>query len=280
MGYKTICVIISDAAADASALGAAAALAMRFDAHLDVKCIGIEPVQFEAMTMGAIMPMLDYDIAEATRRAQDMMAWAQGRLPIGLGKVALQALVVPQIGLDRVIARLTSYADLVIASKPYGAGHTPLQVATLEAILFGTGAPVIVVPDAGADFSRPFGRIAVAWNETDAALAAIRRALPLLKAAARVDVVMVDPPSHSPERSDPGGAITLMLSRHGVKAEVAVLARSQPRVSEILARFALEHGVDAIVMGAYSHSRFREAIFGGATRDMLEAAKLPLIMAH
>ena len=300
MAYKTICVIVSDPASDGAALAAAAAAALRHDAHLDVKCISIEPVQFEAMTMGAAMPMLEYDLTEARNRAQLLMTWSQGRLPIGLGKVAMQAVVVPQIGLDRMIARLTSYADLVFAAKPYGPGHTPLQVATLEAVLFGTGAPVIVVPDtgagggadarsdsrsdmdadAGAAAGKPYGRIVVAWNETEAALAAIRGALPMLKAAAHVDIVMVDPPSHSPERSDPGGAITLMLSRHGVKAEVAILSRSLPRVSDVLARFALEHAADAIVMGAYSHSRLREAIFGGATRDMLEAAHLPLIMAH
>jgi len=284
MSYKTVCVIVSDPASDGAALAAAAAFALRYDAHLDVKCISIEPIQFEAMTMGAAMPMLEYDLTEARRRAQLLMTWSQGRLPIGMGKVAMQAVVVPQIGLDRMIARLTSYADLVIASKPYGAGHTPLQGATLEAVLFGTGAPVVVVPDSGAktdvEFNLPFGRIVVAWNETEAALAAIRGALPMLKAAAHVDIVMVDPPSHSPERSDPGGAITLMLSRHGVKAEVAILSRSLPRVSDVLARFALEHAADAIVMGAYSHSRLREAIFGGATRDMLEAAHLPLVMAH
>jgi nucleotide-binding universal stress UspA family protein len=51
-------------------------------------------------------------------------------------------------------------------------------------------------------------------------------------------------------------------------------------VSEVIARFAREHGADAVVMGAYGHSRFREAILGGATRDLLESAPLPLVMAH
>jgi nucleotide-binding universal stress UspA family protein len=35
-----------------------------------------------------------------------------------------------------------------------------------------------------------------------------------------------------------------------------------------------------IVMGAYGHSRFREAILGGATRHMLETAEVPIFMAH
>jgi nucleotide-binding universal stress UspA family protein len=53
-----------------------------------------------------------------------------------------------------------------------------------------------------------------------------------------------------------------------------------PRVSEILNRFATEHGCDLMVMGAYGHSRFREAILGGATRDLLEKSTVPLLMAH
>jgi nucleotide-binding universal stress UspA family protein len=92
--------------------------------------------------------------------------------------------------------------------------------------------------------------------------------------------VMIDPPTHSPERSDPGGAVCLMLARHGVKAEVSILSRTLPRVSEILTRFATEHGANLIVMGAYGHSRFRESLLGGATRDMLEGTSLPLLMAH
>ena len=111
-------------------------------------------------------------------------------------------------------------------------------------------------------------------------MAATRAALPLLKGADLVDITVVDPPPHGPERSDPGGLLCQMLVRHGVRAEVSVLARSLPRVSEVLARHATDQNADLLVMGAYGHSRFREAILGGATRNMLEQAELPVLMAH
>jgi nucleotide-binding universal stress UspA family protein len=95
-----------------------------------------------------------------------------------------------------------------------------------------------------------------------------------------VDIAIIDPPLHAADRSDPGGELSLWLARHGVKAEVAVLARSQPRISDILLRFAQDKGSDALVMGAYGHSRLREAVLGGATRDMLRAVPLPVLMAR
>ena len=63
-------------------------------------------------------------------------------------------------------------------------------------------------------------------------------------------------------------------------AEVSVLARSLPRVSDVLARHIWDQNADLLVMGAYGHSRFREAILGGATRNMLEKAEIPVLMAH
>ncbi|HAW45742.1 MAG TPA: universal stress protein, partial [Roseovarius sp.] len=85
-------------------------------------------------------------------------------------------------------------------------------------------------------------------------------------------VVVIDPPMHGPNRSDPGGLLAQYLSRHGAKTEIDVLSRSLPRVSDVLLRHMTDMDADMVVMGAYGHSRFREAIFGGATRYMLEQA--------
>jgi len=92
--------------------------------------------------------------------------------------------------------------------------------------------------------------------------------------------VVIDPPMHGPNRSDPGGLVAQYLSRHGVKTEIDVLSRSMPRVSDVLLRHVTDMDADMVVMGAYGHSRFREAIFGGATRYMLEQATVPVFMAH
>lgn len=280
MGYKTISVTVTDSKSDAHVLTAAAMLAQREAAHLDIYCLGIDPARYVTIADGSAAMFMELGLDEARKQAALLGAWAKTALPFGLEQYSVQTDIISQLGLESDAARLVRYSDLVVAGKPYGKGHSALQVAVLEAALFGTGAPVFIVPDGVVDMGKPFSRIMVAWNESDEALSAIRRALPLLQSAKHVDVVLVDPPSHSAERSDPGGAVSLFLARHGVKAEVSILARSLPQVSGILLRFAREHGVDAVVMGAYGHSRFREAILGGATRDMLELADIPVIMAR
>jgi len=120
----------------------------------------------------------------------------------------------------------------------------------------------------------------VAWNDGDEALHAARAALPSLKAAQSVDIAIVDPPTHAHDRTDPGGALCLWLARHGVRAEISVLAKTEPRVSDVLARFCRDRGCEAVVMGAFGHSRLREAILGGTTRGMLASVPLPLLLAH
>jgi nucleotide-binding universal stress UspA family protein len=92
--------------------------------------------------------------------------------------------------------------------------------------------------------------------------------------------VVIDPPTHGQDRSDPGGPLSQMLSRHGVHCEIDVLSKTMPRVSDILNRHVTDVDADMVVMGAYGHSRLREAILGGATRYMLEQAKVPVFMAH
>ena len=71
-----------------------------------------------------------------------------------------------------------------------------------------------------------------------------------------------------------------MLTRHGVHAQIAVLARTAPRISDEINRRAIEVDADMVVMGAYGHSRLREAILGGATRNMLEQARVPVFLAR
>lgn len=280
MGYKSVSVIVTDRAADAAALKTAQAAAARHDGHLDVHCVGLDPARYEPLPIGSAAVLVDSGLSEARERADALVAWVSGQVPADAPNVGVEGVVVPQLGLNPGIARLVRYSDLVVCTRPYAGAAGPIQISVLEAALFSTDTPVLVAAGDRPDRAIDARRVMVAWNETDEALSALRKALPILRAADRVDVVMVDPPSHSPERSDPGGAVTLMLARHGVRAEVSILARTLPQVSACLIRFAREHDSDLIVMGAYGHSRFREAVLGGATRDLLGEAPVPLFMSR
>jgi nucleotide-binding universal stress UspA family protein len=182
-------------------------------------------------------------------------------------------------GLTPYVAHRARLSDLVVLPKPYGPGRGHENEAITEAALFNGHVPVLVIPDGGT-YPDPVGHVVVAWNESTEALAAIRAALPILQGAGSVDIAVIDPPTHGPDRSDPGGQLSQMLARHGVRTEVSVLAKTMPRVSDILCRYCGDKEADLLVMGAYGHSRFRESILGGATRNMLEVSEVPVLLAH
>lgn len=281
MAYKSLLTIATNPDHVDTAVSAAAAIARRMDAHLDALALGVDRTQvgYSYVGSGAVILQVAMDRAEEEARANEAAVKAalaeQGPdLRFGLETA------VTQIGaLTDIVANRARYADLVVLPKPYSRTSGPEAEAVIEAAMFEGMAPVLVVPDSGLPAVEP-KRVILAWNQSREAMVAARRALPLLKRAEVVTITVIDPPAHGPERSDPGGLLCQMLVRHGVKAEVTVLARTLPRISDVLHRAARDMNADLLVMGAYGHSRFREAILGGATRNMLEQSEVPVFLAH
>jgi len=280
MAYKSILTVVTDVGAVPGLLGAAAALAEREDAHLDVLCLGIDRTQAGYYYAGASALVFQETIEKAQSDADDLVAAVQAGLDGSPVRWAAEP-AIAQIGsIVNVVGMRARFCDLVLLPRPYGDDRGIEAEAIAEAALFDGQAPVLIWPGEGTDLGKIGRRIVLAWNQSNEALAAARRALPLLKKAELVDITVIDPPRHGPERSDPGGALSQFLSRHGVRAEVSVLARTMPRISDILLRQVQDINADLLVMGAYGHSRFREAILGGATRNMLELADVPVFLAH
>ena len=279
MAYKSILTIVTSPDQLSQSLEPAIAVARREGAHLDVLCLGVDRTQTGFYYAGANAMILQESLnraqAEAEATGQAVAAQMQKEdIPWGSDTAVAQI-----AGVAHMVADWARYADLVVLPRPYGEGRGIEDEAILEAALFEGGAPVLVVPPAG--LGKDFGhRIVVAWNESPEALAAVRKAMPLLARATLVDIVVVDPPQHGPERSDPGGRLGQAIARHGCRAEVSVLAKTMPRVSDVIRRHIVDRAADMVVMGAYGHSRFREAILGGATRNMLESCDVPVLLAH
>lgn len=281
MDYKSLFTVATTTKGLDHVLTAAAGFAVAREAHLDVLALGVDRTQlgYSYIGTGAIMLSQTMDRAEDDARLlEKAVIKAAGAQSPSL-RWAVEPAVAHLGAVTDVVAERARFADLVILPCPYAEGLGVEAEAVAEAALFNGAAPVLVLPTGGTLVARP-KRIVVCWNQSREAMAAVRHALPLLREAEMVDITVVDPPIYGTERSDPGGPLCQMLVRHGVKAEVTVLARSLPRTSEVLNRHGLDMGADLMVMGAYGHSRFREAILGGATRDMLEEAKIPVLMAH
>lgn len=282
MAFKSILTILTNPTDAELAISSAAKLARSQDAHLDVLVLGVDRTQvgYSYIGSGAVLMQVGIDRAEADARALETAAKAALAEESGDLRYSVEAVVTQLGALTDLVASRARFADLVVLPRPYGPGIGTEAEAVVEAALFEGKAPVLVLPAKGLGENVVPKRIVVAWNQSSEAMAATRLALPFLKAADAVNITVIDPPTQGEERSDPGGMLCQMLVRHGVHAEVSVLARSLPRISDVLARHVWDQNADMLVMGAYGHSRFREAILGGATRNMLEKAEVPVLMAH
>jgi nucleotide-binding universal stress UspA family protein len=223
--------------------------------------------------------VLQESLSRAQGEGEAVAEQARAELERTGARWAVEEGVVQLSEIGRQTAARARFADLVVLTHPYGQDNVIEREPVVEGALFEGQAPVLVLPDSATANPAP-RRVAIAWNESPEALRAVRAALPILKGADMVRVVIIDPPAHGPNRSDPGGALAQYLARHGVSVEIDVLTRTMPRVSDVLLRNVADQNVEWLVMGAYGHSRFREAILGGATRDMLERCSVPVFLAH
>ena len=150
-------------------------------------------------------------------------------------------------------------------------------MATAESALFDSGRPVLLVPPSSSG-QGPLGEtIVVAWNGSSETARAVSFAMPFLVGARRIVVLTVE----GAVVEGPGGdRIAATLRLHGVDATALTRAADHGAPGETILATARELGADLLVKGAYTQSRIRELIFGGATRHILEHADLPVLMAH
>lgn len=279
MAFKSLLTILTDNGSLDKTLTACTALARSLDAHLDVLCLGVEPTPLGYDYMGAGGFAVQELTNLARERADSLEVAARKFLTQQDIRFAVQSLVVATGTLAQAVGQHARFCDLAVQPKPYGQPNRAEAEAAVEAALFDAAVPVLVLPD-GQMPAFPAKRIIMAWNQSREAMRAVRAAIPLLQGAELVTVMVVDPAGFGAERSDPGGALSQLLARHGVQVEVTVLAKTLPRFCDMLNRHARDRDADMVVMGAYGHSRLRESILGGATRGMLEQAEIPVFMAH
>lgn len=279
MAYKSVFTAITDLADVGPVLEAALPFVTAEGAHIDVLCLGIDRTQTGYYFAGATALMHEETLMHAQNEARAVEQAVRdilGKSDVSWGVEAVVAQTATVAGL---VAKRSRFADLVMLPKPYGESRTMDAPVVVEAAMFQGQSPVMVLPGSKPATSRPT-RAVVAWNESAEAMNAVRRALPLLVAADEVEILIIDPQRHGNETSDPGAELSKMLTRHGAKVDVAIVPRTLPRVSDVILRYVADKDADLLVMGAYGHSRFREAILGGATRNLLEMAEVPVLMAH
>ena len=266
---KTILVHLDGGSDDYRRLGYAANLARAFDAHLTGLYVALLPDPVPVMD-GATMYVEStvLEAREAAGRVSAALASALGSYEL---RTEFQAVETFRAGASSVLASAARLADLYIGSRPDG---EPLVFGGLqEAVIFGAGKGCILVPPSRVPRAR-IEVVTIAWKNTREAARAVAEAMPILRAANRVIVAMV-----ADQASDESDDIERYLSRHGVSADVRTITGSTDVGAAILNEIHTS-GSDLLVMGAYGHSRFREWMLGGATRQLMTRSPVPVLFAH
>ncbi|MEZ5923224.1 MAG: universal stress protein [Hyphomicrobiaceae bacterium] len=280
MSYKTILVYLNSVNRAEAVLGAALRIAARSEAHV----IGLHVIP--QVTVPAVVPFeVTGEIIDVQRKALEDQAakiadifaemTRQHQPPCEWRTVRASHYDVASIVDDHGRA-----ADLIVAPQSDADGDIYLPSDVTEDLLMESGRPVLVVPKRG-EVKKIGETIVLAWNNSRESARATFDALPLLKAAKSVKLLTVDPPkSRSGDPDLPSAEIAASLSRHGIKAETAVSLTGGLSLADGLTAQIDNHGADLLVMGGYGHSRLREVVFGGATRDMLEKMTVPVLISH
>ncbi len=255
----------------------AIALAEIFEAHV----LGIA-VSYEPVIPGTVMGGIPPEVIEGQRDESDTKARkAVARFEQAYKRAGVSAethtISTSIAGAADEIGRIGRRFDLIVVGQPDRQKSLPDEVVD-EGVLLESGRPVVFVPyihKGGATLDR----IMVCWDGSRAAARAIADAMPILKKAKQVEVVII---SDKPGRTDevPGADLGQHLARHGLKIDVKRITSPDMDVPSTILSYAADSSADMIVMGGYGHSRLREFVLGGATRGLLGAMTVPVLMSH
>jgi hypothetical protein len=246
-------------------------LGKRFDAMLEG--VALRPIHVEIVAPDPIVavtfPPADWNDAEfvgkVRRSFEQAFAGQQGFRTRWRAGGSLD---------DSGLGSLARVYDVTVLGRPTSTGTGP-RMTTLEGALFESGRPVLIAPpDAPASLG---DNILVSWNQSTEQARVTADALPLLRMAKSVTVLTVE----GLTVPGPTGAQCCdWLAAHGINARELTIGNGGRKPGEVLLAEAQKLGVDLIIKGAYTQSRLRQMIFGGATSHLLSHSTLPILMAH
>jgi nucleotide-binding universal stress UspA family protein len=281
MSLKSILVAIEQHESMTAALETVLLLARRFDSYVEgfaLQSRASDLVVADMVGLVAVEPMEEESRQRAAKARQTFEAFMAER---GVGRAGPDARG-PSFGwledAPEGASTTGDYGrafDLIALTRP-DATTSGLHYRALESSLFESGRPLLLLPP------RPPSQIAtnvlVAWNGSTEQTRAIAFAMPILEQAERVTVLTI--PGGQGVPGPTGEQMTLCLKRNGVAATLLTVPLEGRSTGETILATAAAQRCDLLIKGAYTQSRLRELIFGGATRHVLSHAQLPVVMAH
>ena len=289
MTIKTLLAPMTGAKADKRVLDAARTMARFTTAHIHAVFLHPNPADVLASQVGDGFgtTMVEPLIQAEEERAANALRAAQSTFDKWRKTNSIDESVGPPLS-DQVTAEFSHkigpiaenlitfgrLADLVCVLRQSDTVSADWRILA-EAALIDSGKPVLLAP--AKKPMKPIRSVAIAWNGSQEAARAVSFAMPVLEAAKSVTVIAGT--SDDLLRSDVS-AFTDSLKWHGIDATTKLIKAKGPDLSKRIQNAASKADAQLLVLGAYSHSRFREFIFGGVTEDLLKAGEMPVLMAH
>ena len=279
MNFKTLLVHVDTSRQAATRIDLAAQMAMTHDAHLiGTAMTGISRIIFQKNPISVPEPVLMHHVDTLRDHARQALQQFEDRAHLA-GVTSVESRLVdddPAAGMDIQ----TRYADLAVIGQFDPDDPVPGLMSDFPAsVMMQSAHPVLIVPFAHNSI-KPFSRVMIAWDASMTASRAVTGALPLLRTASVVDVVVFNASTQDEAHGEmPGSDLALYLARHGVSVNV-ISSRTDIDIGNTLLSLCADQESDLLVMGGYGHTRFREILLGGATLTVLESMTLPVLMAH
>jgi nucleotide-binding universal stress UspA family protein len=275
--FKDVVVNLSIGGGKDPAADYAISVAEAFDAHIAGIAFAYEPV-IPPTVMGSLSSdFIDAQRAESEKAAQAVIARFEAAAKRSSLSAETRMLSGTLAAATEMFGRVARRFDLAVVCQPEPNVAAPEELL-MEGALFDSGRPVLVVPyiqKAGLKLDR----VICCWDGSRTAARAIADAMPLLKKATAVDLLIV---ATARVRTDEitGADMGKHLARHGLAVDVKRLASPDVDVADAILSYAADSAADFIVMGGYGHSRLREFILGGTTRGILKTMTVPTLMSH
>lgn len=277
--FKDIVIPITGTSGDSYALNMALDLARAHDAHLTVLEMVNLPLPVTEPWGG------DASMGDLYQQLQKQGATNVAALKKRLEKetVSTEVLLAEAFFSEpsRLAAHYAHYADLAVLSGVMGDSKQGDIFRTyFGGLLIDSGRPVLVIPPR-CKAPVPPKRIVAAWRPSRECTRAFHDALPLLKEAESVDVLVIDPEGGELGHGEqPGADIAAHLARHGVNVNVQVRQSHDSRIASVLLDHVRDTHANMLIVGGYGHSRFRQWALGGVTRELLFEATVPVFYSH
>lgn len=274
---KDIVVNLTPSRRDDPAVDYAISLAAQFGAHLTGVAFAFEPA-LPASTMDGIGgDLIGRAISDSEQQAKEAIARfdaAAKRHGILSERQTMTLLLSEATNRFGQIARNFDMS-VVLQPEPDSNASNDLFV---ESALFGSGRPVVIVPYVQKDPVK-LNHIVCCWDGSATAARAIGDAAPLLARAKTVELLIVTTGSDN-SGEEIGADMAAHLARHKLNVTLQRITATDIDVGNAILSYAADRAADFLVMGGYGHSRWREFLLGGATREVLSSMTLPTLMSH